>query len=65
MYVCLCLGVGDKKVREAVEAGARNVSALGRETGAGTDCGQCRPILERMIDQHTTGGPDEGERSDR
>ena len=49
MYVCLCCGVTDARVREAIAAGATDVAELGRRTGAGTDCGQCRERLGRLI----------------
>lgn len=49
MYICLCYNVTDVRVREAVGAGARDIAALGRLTGAGTDCGQCRERLAALI----------------
>jgi bacterioferritin-associated ferredoxin len=71
MYVCLCYAVTQARVREAVEAGARDIADIGRRTGAGTDCGQCRDRLRRLMtdlagpDAGTTdprGGPDAGKR---
>ncbi len=49
MYVCLCQAVTDREVRQVIEHGARSVSKIGRMSGAGTECGQCRPTLERML----------------
>ena len=51
MYVCLCYSVTDARIREAVRQGARDVGGVGRLTGAGTDCGQCRERLAAMIDE--------------
>lgn len=59
MYVCLCYAVTEGRVREATEAGARDVAEIGRRTGAGTDCGQCRDRLGRLIADLT--GPEAGE----
>lgn len=52
MYVCICKGVCDKRVREAIESGASTVSAVGRACGAGTDCGSCQDQIACMIEDH-------------
>ena len=49
MIVCLCKRVSDRAIRAAVEAGAASVEAVGRATGAGTDCGGCRGTIAAMI----------------
>jgi bacterioferritin-associated ferredoxin len=49
VYVCICLAVTDAQVRAAIDAGARDLAAVGRRTGAGTDCGTCRERLVRLI----------------
>ncbi|MFO8044736.1 MAG: (2Fe-2S)-binding protein [Halomonas sp.] len=41
MYVCLCKGVSDHQIRQAVEDGARSWRDVQRETGCGTQCGKC------------------------
>lgn len=41
MYVCLCKGVTDHRIRQAVEEGARSWREVQRETGCGTQCGKC------------------------
>ena len=41
MYVCLCKGVTDHKIRESVEGGARSWREVQGETGCGTQCGKC------------------------
>ena len=42
MIVCVCRGVSDRDVVEAVRGGARTVEDVGRRCGgAGTDCGSC------------------------
>jgi assimilatory nitrate reductase catalytic subunit len=47
--VCACLKVGAKAVNAAIAAGADTLDAVGAVTGAGTNCGSCRPEIARMI----------------
>lgn len=48
MIVCVCRGVSERAVAAAIRAGARDVATLSGTTGAGTDCGCCRPALEAL-----------------
>jgi len=43
--VCVCLGVGEKTIAQAIHAGADSVAAI----GAGTNCGSCRPALAKLL----------------
>ncbi|MDO9473464.1 MAG: molybdopterin-dependent oxidoreductase [Caulobacter sp.] len=47
--VCACLKVGARAIDAAIAAGAGTADAIGAATGAGTNCGSCRPELARMI----------------
>jgi assimilatory nitrate reductase catalytic subunit len=47
--VCACLRVGARKIEAAIAAGAAGVDAVGAATGAGTNCGSCRPEIARML----------------
>jgi assimilatory nitrate reductase catalytic subunit len=47
--VCACLKVGAKIVQASIAAGAATPDAVGAATGAGTNCGSCRPEIARMI----------------
>lgn len=49
MIVCLCRGVSDRAVREAVRSGASGAEEVGRLTGAGTDCGCCRGTIAGIV----------------
>jgi bacterioferritin-associated ferredoxin len=51
MYVCLCNGVTESEVQEAIEAGASTLEEVGYCTGAGTRCGSCRPVVTAMLDR--------------
>jgi assimilatory nitrate reductase catalytic subunit len=47
--VCACLRVAAGNIDEAASAGARTVEAIGAVTGAGTNCGSCRPEIARRL----------------
>ncbi len=49
--VCACFKVGAHRLAAEVGQGARTLEALGEATGAGTNCGSCRPELARLIRQ--------------
>jgi bacterioferritin-associated ferredoxin len=54
VYVCLCRGVTDRKVRKAIGRGAATVEEVGRACGAGTGCGGCHPEIEALLCQSAT-----------
>lgn len=41
MYVCVCLAVTDRQIREAAQSGARTLKDLRRELGVTRECGRC------------------------
>jgi assimilatory nitrate reductase catalytic subunit len=47
--VCACLKVGAKTIDAAIAGGCATVEAVGAATGAGTNCGSCRPEIARML----------------
>jgi assimilatory nitrate reductase catalytic subunit len=47
--VCACLRVGTKTLTAAIRAGAVSLDAVGEATGAGTNCGSCRPEIAGLI----------------
>ena len=51
MYVCVCNGVTDRQVREAVEKGCGSVGELTMRTGASANCGSCLDMAAEMIAQ--------------
>ncbi|AKC86302.1 (2Fe-2S)-binding protein [Pseudoxanthomonas suwonensis] len=51
MYVCLCNGVTDRHIREAVEKGCGSVGELTMRTGCGASCGSCLDMAADMIAQ--------------
>ena len=49
MRVCHCHGVTDRAIRRCVQEGAVTPRAVGRTCGAGTSCGGCRPLIEKVV----------------
>jgi len=49
--VCVCLGVGANEIGAAGCAGAVSVADIGKATGAGTNCGSCRPAIARLLER--------------
>ena len=49
--VCVCHDVGETQILTAIEEGARDVAAIGKATCAGTNCGSCRLILSRLLEE--------------
>jgi len=47
--VCVCFQVGVKRIEAAAAAGNRSVEKIGRQLGAGTNCGSCIPEIRRLI----------------
>lgn len=50
--VCVCHDVGEQQILAAVADGASDVAAVGACTAAGTNCGSCRPIIARLIEDY-------------
>ena len=44
--VCACMNVGLNAILAAIDGGAASADAVGAMTGAGTNCGSCRPEIE-------------------
>ncbi|HEX5365283.1 MAG TPA: (2Fe-2S)-binding protein [Acidimicrobiales bacterium] len=57
MIVCHCQVVSDRRIRDAVAAGAASVEDVGDRCGAGTGCGGCRPSIGTLLATVTGGEP--------
>ncbi len=51
MIVCVCRVQSDRAIRAAIARGVGTVEELGACCRAGTACGACLPVLERMIEE--------------
>ncbi len=49
--VCLCHDVGERQIEAAVRGGACTVAEVGLCSRAGTNCGSCRPLIAKLIEQ--------------
>ena len=49
--VCVCHDVGETAIRAAAAQGCDSVAAIGAATCAGTNCGSCRPIIARLLEE--------------
>ncbi len=54
--VCSCFGVGQKKIEAAIAQGRRSTSDIGKAIRAGSNCGSCRPEIERLIKVSSAAG---------
>lgn len=51
MYVCMCFGVTDKAIKQAVEEnGVGNLRELRQTLELGTQCGKCVQMAQQIID---------------
>jgi bacterioferritin-associated ferredoxin len=55
MIVCLCGGVSDREIREAIDGRGGDLAAILAATGAGQDCGACHEEVERHCRQPCRG----------
>jgi bacterioferritin-associated ferredoxin len=53
MYVCLCAGVTDHEIQEALAEGASTLEEVAHCTGAGTRCGSCVATVNAMVEDAT------------
>ncbi len=49
MYVCICNGIPDRTVREAADAGARDLADLRAMTGCASSCGSCADVALQVL----------------
>jgi bacterioferritin-associated ferredoxin len=50
MIVCHCRGVSERRIRKAVQSGARSLKRVARECGAGAECGGCRSHVASIVE---------------
>jgi bacterioferritin-associated ferredoxin len=53
MIVCHCFCVSDREIRQCARNGAQDLADVGRECGAGTGCGGCRPEVASILERET------------
>ena len=53
MYVCICNAITDKQIRQAAEAGVRDLWSLQKELGVATSCGACKEMASDILRETT------------
>ncbi|WP_444893084.1 bacterioferritin-associated ferredoxin [Microbulbifer sp. JMSA004] len=56
MYVCICKGITDRQIKEAIYDGSTSVKALRRQLGVSSQCGRCAEQTKEIIDETMSGG---------
>jgi len=51
MYICLCRGVTERHIFDAVNSGAGRMQDLRRNLGVATGCGRCRTCAKDCLKQ--------------
>lgn len=50
MYVCLCHGISESRLQQAILEGAQSFEQLQSCTGVATCCGACEPCARELLD---------------
>jgi NAD(P)H-nitrite reductase large subunit len=56
--ICNCNIVCKGTIVEAIRAGSKTISAIGKATRAGTGCGSCQPLLAQLLSRFGEGEPE-------
>ncbi|APR69205.1 MULTISPECIES: bacterioferritin-associated ferredoxin [Acinetobacter] len=51
MYVCLCRGITDQDIKDAVANGTESYREIREQLGLGTCCGRCAPEAKAIISE--------------
>jgi bacterioferritin-associated ferredoxin len=49
MFVCVCNGITDRQVEEAIEAGATSLEDLSAALGVAAGCGACAVFTRQLV----------------
>jgi bacterioferritin-associated ferredoxin len=52
MYICICNGVTEREIRQAVEQGSSSLPQVSRDLGVASCCGKCKKEACRVITEH-------------
>lgn len=55
MIVCICSAFNEKKVQQALDAGAKTAASVFRHLGHSVQCGKCVPTVRDMVRSHCVG----------
>ncbi len=52
MYVCICKGITDKHIRDAVDEGATSFGQVRQQLELASQCGKCGTMAREIFDEH-------------
>lgn len=51
MYICLCKGITDDQIRDAVESGSTHFGQVRKQLGLASQCGKCGNQAREVFNQ--------------
>ena len=51
MYVCLCKGITDSQIKDAVCGGASNLRQVRKQLGVMSQCGKCGILTKQIMEE--------------
>lgn len=54
MYVCLCKGITDSQIKDAVFGGASNLREVRKQLGVMNQCGKCGIMTKQIVEDALT-----------
>jgi bacterioferritin-associated ferredoxin len=58
MIVCHCKGLSEREIKRALIEGASSADEVARSCLAGSECGGCRPLIEKLVRARRTSDTD-------
>ncbi|MBD2858820.1 bacterioferritin-associated ferredoxin [Spongiibacter sp. KMU-158] len=52
MYVCICKGITDTQIRDAVDNGVSSFRELRQQLELASSCGKCGTMAREIFDEH-------------
>lgn len=50
MFVCVCKGITDKDIRDAVNRGEESIKSIKETLGVASQCGGCFTLAKQIVD---------------
>ena len=51
MYICICKGITDGQIRQAVSNGAASIKDLRKQLGVASQCGKCACLAKNVLNE--------------
>jgi bacterioferritin-associated ferredoxin len=56
MFICVCNGITERQIREAVREGACSLDELGARLGVASGCGTCQEFARQVLHETLQAG---------